>query len=362
MPRQGTPAFPRGLREFSLRFAADEECAAYLFAVRYPDGYVCQKCGSRKAWKVDDLYTHICENHHRISITAGTVMHRTRQPLTTWFHAAYLVSTLTPGVSALQFQRQLGIEHYEVAFNLLHKLRSGLVAQDRELLHKEVEVDETYITSKRREKIIIIGTCEVVRWKDEATDTQRERAGRIRLRVIPDETALTFLDFVAHNIDHGAIVHTDGDPSYNGLVALGYKHRPVVQALLVHVHRVFSNLKTWLMGTHHGAVRTQHYQAYLNEYAFRFNRRGNPWAAFNRALGLAVTAESWPTYASLYAAGERGGWVHPNPRQDETLRARLADLAEAEGMGTLAAWMDRHADEVRTALRRAMDPRKRVLA
>jgi hypothetical protein len=81
-------------------------------------------------------------------------MHRTKQDLVTWFHAAYLVSTLTPGISAVQFQRQLGISRYETAFTMLHKLRSAMVAPGRELLHAEVEVDDGYmgITQQRYTK------------------------------------------------------------------------------------------------------------------------------------------------------------------------------------------------------------------
>jgi hypothetical protein len=80
---------------------------------------------------------------------------------------------------------------------------------------------------------------------------------------------------------------------------------------LPHLHRVFGNLKTWLLGTHHG-VSGKHLQAYLNEYVFRFAGRGNPWGAFNAALGLAGASEG-PTYEGLYAVGQKEGWVHPQP-------------------------------------------------
>ena len=73
------------------------------------------------------------------------------------------------------------------------------------------------------------------------------------------------------------------------------------------IHRVFSNLKTWLLGTHHGAVSHKHLQAYLNEFVFRFNRRNTPMAAFQTALGLGSHLPA-PTYDDLYS----GAWVHPN--------------------------------------------------
>ena len=79
------------------------------------------------------------------SVTAGTVLHRTHTPLTDWFWAAYLVATLTPGISALQLQKQLGLKRYETAWTMLHKLRRAMVAPHRETLRGTVEVDETYI-------------------------------------------------------------------------------------------------------------------------------------------------------------------------------------------------------------------------
>jgi hypothetical protein len=72
-------------------------------------------------------------------------MHGTRLPLRTWFWAAYLVSTFHPGISAKQLQRQLGIGCHETAWAMLHKLRSAMVAPERELLRDEVEIDEFYL-------------------------------------------------------------------------------------------------------------------------------------------------------------------------------------------------------------------------
>ena len=108
---------------------------------------------------------------------------------------------------------------------------------------------------------------------------------------------------------------TDGWYCYNGLPTLGYIHDPLVlagdpdkaEAHLPMIHLVFSNLKTWLNGTHHGRVEQQHLQAYLNEFVFRFNRRFYPMTAFNSALGLAARSIP-PTYESLYS----GKWVHPS--------------------------------------------------
>ena len=329
------PDIVANLRDFTKRFSTEEGCAEYLFAARWPTGFVCPRCGTAKGYRIEGRAAVECASaacRYQVRLTAGTVMHRSKQDLTTWFHAAYLVSTLTPGISALQFQRQLGLSRYETAFNMLHKLRSALVVPEREPLHVEVEVDEAYIGGteegspgrRAQTKALVVCAVELVRWIEKKTargrrviSRRRVRTGRVRLQVIGDASAQSLLPFVKQSVAKGAIVHTDGWPGYASLRSEGYDHRPVVQGTgkeakcMPHIHLIFSNLKTWLLGTHHGRVSAKHLQAYLNEYTFRFNRRFWRGPAFLRALGLSAHASDRPTYDGLYHAGEPGGWKHP---------------------------------------------------
>lgn len=339
---------PTTLLAFAHQFPTDEACAAYLFQIRHPDGYVCSVCGSTKAWNVDPLYQMICDQGHRITVTSGTIMHRTKQPLTTWFYAAYLVATLTPGISALQLQKQLGIGRYETAFQLLHKLRSGLVDPDRESLKGEVEVDEAYIGGVEEgrpghsavDKALIVCAVEVVHyeeplprfsalWKEgERNIVEKVRAGRCRVAVISDAGSGTLVPWCQTNIARGSLVMTDGNASYNPLTKLGYETRKIFAShkgvktgdYLPLIHLVISNLKRWLLGTHKGAVRKHHLQAYLNEYTFRFNRRFWRGPAFIRILGMTTKAGDRPEYDTLYGVRtqEEGAWVHPNPQVPAT--------------------------------------------
>jgi transposase-like protein/ribosomal protein L37AE/L43A len=305
------PDFPRTLREFQRRFEDEAACRAYLAASRWPDGYRCPQCGGGGALELPTRLLWRCKHCRRdTSVTAGTVLHRTHTPLTQWFWAAYLVTTHTPGLSALQLQRQLGLRRYETAWAMLQKLRRAMVRPDRDRLRDKVEVDESYVGGPEaglrggrelRDKALVVAAVEV----------RGAASGRVRLQVVPDASGRSLTGFIRANVDPGTIVITDGWQGYAPLTGLGYRHRPRIQGdparaekVLPRVHRVFGNLKTWLRGTHHG-VGHQHLQAYLDEFTFRFNRRRTPMAAFQTLLGLG-TQLAPTTYRQLYAVESTG--------------------------------------------------------
>ena len=336
-PNPSKLPFPEGIVAFTRMFPDEAACEAYLYAVKWPDGFTCPKCGSRKGYEYDGKKVTQCENHHIISLTSGTAMHKSKQPLVTWFWAAYLVSTHTPGISAVQFQKQLQIHRYETAFQLLHKMRSALVDPEREQLKGHIEIDEAFITRKDEEKTTIIGAVEVIIYEEFNKKLGRmqtyERAGRIRLRRLPDKSKESILPFITENIAFGSTLYTDGYQLYPSLQKLGYNVHSHVQGkgktavhTNPHFHRMISNLRTWLRGTHHDAVKGKHLQAYLNEFTYRHNRRNHTWSAFNRCLGLGSHVEEWPEYKTLYAAGKEGGWVHPNPRPEESRIEAIAEV------------------------------------
>ncbi len=332
--------FPTTLPEFQRVFPDDGSCAKYLENMRWPHGFACPKCGEvgepYRFPKRSSVVLRCRSCQTNVSLTAGTVMQDSHMPLSIWFWGAYLVTTQTPGQSASQFQRQLGMSRYETAFQILHKLRAGMVRPDRDAIGGQypVEVDETLVGGRTRgegrgihHKATVVGAVEVRHsHKGEARAAKRRQnhaesqllkrvtyAGRLRLCFVPSRNATDLTTFVKANVAKGSVVRTDGWQGYDGLPEMGYSHEPLVlsgdpektDAHLPTIHIVFSNLKTWLLGTHHG-VSQQHLQAYLNEYVFRFNRRFYPMTAFNSVLGLAAHAVP-PTYATLY----NGEWVHP---------------------------------------------------
>ncbi len=203
MPR---PDFPRTLREFQRRFADEKACRDYLAASRWPDGYQCPRCGGGEALELPTRLLWRCKRCGRdTSVTAGTVLHRTHTPLTQWFWAAYLVTTHTPGLSALQLQRQLGIRRYETAWAMLQKLRRAMVRPDRARLRDKVEADESYVGGPEaglrggrelRDKALVVAAVEV----------RGSASGRVRLQVVPDASGPSLTGFIQTNVERRAMV------------------------------------------------------------------------------------------------------------------------------------------------------------
>jgi transposase-like protein len=305
---------PASLPEFQQLFPDEDACLHYLLQLRWPEGFVCPFCAETPHYSYPDRRTVVCKACRKhVRVTAGTMMHRSKVPLLTWFYGAFLASTLTPGISAVQFQRQLGMKRYETAFQVLHRIRSAMVAPDREPLHGVVEIDETFIGGVHRggkrgrsteKKTLVVGAVEVRPGKRRPVV-----AGRVRLRAIPNASAATLAAFVEEHVGEGTSVLTDAHQGYASFAETGYDHRPEVGAELPLVHREFANLKTWLRGTHHDRVERKHLQAYLNEFCFRHNRRFWPFSAFHRVLSIGMSVMP-ATYRELYNADEFGQDLH----------------------------------------------------
>jgi predicted RNA-binding Zn-ribbon protein involved in translation (DUF1610 family) len=300
--------FPRSLIEFQRRFGDEAACAEYLAATRWPNGFACPGCGNGKAWRLETKpWTYECASCGRqTSVTAGTILHHSKLPLTVWFWAAYLMATHSNGISALQLQRQLGLGSYKSAWLLCGKLRRAMVAPGRALLAGLVEVDETELPCRTKNdpttggggrshqgKMPVVGAVEI----------HDGGPGRIRVAKLADYSASSLHAFIAANLAPGTTAKTDGWPGYPG--APGVSHDPhVIGPMAAHVvlpwvHRVFSNLKTWALGVYHG-LRREHLQSYLDEFVFRFNRRRTRHAAFRSILGigLAITPVTYKMLVS----------------------------------------------------------------
>jgi len=141
--------YPKDFQEFLIQFKSEEDCWNYIFEMRWPNGYVCQKCNhSSKYWLTEQKLIHCSSCGYQASVTVGTIFHGTRKPLLLWFHIMWWVVAQKTGASAYNLMDFMGFGSYEIAWSWLQKLRRAMVRPERDKLSGEIEVDETYIGGK----------------------------------------------------------------------------------------------------------------------------------------------------------------------------------------------------------------------
>lgn len=292
--------FPNTYREFVQHFPNDNVCAAYLEQLRWPNGFCCPICQtSGEPWRQTRGRLVCSACRYQTSVTAGTIMEKTRTPLTTWFEAAWHLTTAKNGFSAKTLERTLGIS-YRTAWAMLQRYRISMVRSERERLTGGVEVDETLVggvmQGERRgrgsTKSIVVIAIEV---------KESKGFGRVRMRHIPDASSTNLQPFICDVVDRSATVRTDGWKGYNGLSKHKYIHERTVlsssgdpaHVAMPGVHRVASLLKRWILGTHQGSFVPAHLQSYLEEFTFRFNRRNSRsrGLVFRRLMEQAMVTE-----------------------------------------------------------------------
>jgi transposase-like protein len=290
-----TEDFPVNEIEFDNRFSDEQVCYDYLFQNRWPNGFVCTRCGHDDYW-LSGRKLFICTNcEFNHSLTAGTIFHGTRKKLILWFKALWWFTTRKTGINALALKALLGLGSYDTAWTWLHKLRSCTIRDGRAKLSGEVEVDEIYIGGRhsgKRGRGAEHKLAVVV-----ATEKRGKKLGRVRLQVIENCSGNELIPFIKTNVASGSTVVTDGWKGYSSLDKKSYNHQQIFQvktknkeSVLPGVHLVASLIKRLLLGTYHGRFEKNHLQRYLDEYTFRFNRRNTKYVGkrFYRIVQQAV--------------------------------------------------------------------------
>ncbi len=295
--------YPRTLLELEKRFSTEDACREYLAALRWPEGFVCPECDTRKGWKMARGLWLCAGCRRQVSVTAGTVFERSHSPLVLWFRAIWYVTSQKNGTSALGIQRVLGLGSYRTAWTWLHKLRRAMVRPGRDRLNGTVEVDESYVGGE--EEGVAGRYTETKSIVAIAVEMRSPKGfGRIRMQQIPGVSAADLTPFVRAVVEPGSTVRTDGWNGYNEITKHGYRRDKTVvsstgdpaHGALPGVHRGAGLLKRWLLGTHQGAVSRKHLDYYLDEFTFRFNRRTSRSRGklFYRLAQQAVQVEPLP--------------------------------------------------------------------
>lgn len=289
-----------GFIEFSEKYSDEATCREQLHRLRWPNGFACSRCGCVEYYDIPTRNKYQCKAcRYQASLTSETVMHKSHLPLKTWFWAIYLVASDKRGYSAAQLSRQLKLP-YATAWFLLHRIRDAMGQRDTEyLLSGLVEMDDAYFGGPNNGGKRGRGTKKAKGMIALSKDAEG-KPQFLKMQLVPNLRGNTIGTFAQRNIQHGAVIQSDGLLSYRKPLADDYVHQYEIYdsatGLLHWLHTIIGNAKAVVNGTYHG-LGSKHLQHYLDEFCFRFNRRYFGGNLFLRLAHAVVRAKPCPLSA-----------------------------------------------------------------
>ena len=277
------------IRDFGMKFPDDTACLEWIKDHIHPDGVHCDKCEKitghhkmrgRRAYACQD-----CGSHYYP--TAGTIFHKSRTPLRLWFYAMYLMASTRCGIAAKQLERELGVT-YKTAWRMFKRIRI-LFQENRDLFDGPVEADEVYIGGRRRGGKPGRGTTKTI-----VAGVSERDGGKVATRVVPNASAQTLVGLIEDSVKPGGTVHTDEWIGFKRLTRCGFIHGVCSHGAKQYVvgdshtntiEGFWSVLKGGIQGVYRGRVQPEYLQAYVDEYAFRYNHRNDPEPMFENVIG-----------------------------------------------------------------------------
>jgi hypothetical protein len=277
--------------DWEAAFPDERSCLAYLTMHRWRDVVRCPRCGNTEVYVLAREFHWQCHKcapqGYRFSVIAGTIFENTNKPLRDWFRVIHIMLTSKKGVSALQIHRMMGFGSYKTAWYMCHRVRAGLANEEFRKLIGLVEVDETFIGGKDKNrhwdkrshaasgkgdsnKFTVIGAI--------------ERKGNVVVRVLDKVNAFAMQSFVREVVstdcsllntdEHRAYIHLGEEFSHGTVNHRDKKY--VVGALHTNtIEGFWSLIKRGVMGSYH-KVSKKYLPLYVAEFQFRYNNRNNP--------------------------------------------------------------------------------------
>lgn len=302
----------RTLISFQQDFPDNAACLKHLAKQRWPNGFVCPKCGYKTSWNLSKRGLFDCKKcRHQTSVTASTIFHKTRVPLLKWYWLIYHMAMDKVGVSICEMKRILGIGQYRTAWLMAHKVRKAMTERDSQYsLAGLVEMDESFFgptgtihgRGSERKSLVLCAVSIYTNRKGE------EKPGFAHMRIVDDASADTIENFLdrlgcGRTTEEGrallAAIRSDGWRAYGKAARnKGMAHCKVVLRdpksagkLLPWIHRLIANTKNVIRGTHRG-VSGKHLESYLSEVTYRFNRRFWEAELFDRLIQACVSSDT----------------------------------------------------------------------
>lgn len=286
------------IKNFRDKFPTEEACLAYLVEFKWSEGYKCTKCGHDQFYKGKKWHYHRCRKcYYDESATAGTIFHKCKLGLLRAFELAFRISVRKKGMSTTELAKELGCQQ-KSAWLWKAKYQEAMKSSEQQELIGDVEVDEFMVGGFEEgapgrthgEKELVVLAIERVKDKN-----GNETIGRAYARVIDDASAESLKEIFTKHIGTEAKVTTD---CWNGYLPLAkdwtITRKPSKNGAnfkLLHTH--IMNVKGWLRGIHH-KCNPERLQSYLNEYHFRFNRRGFMKSIYHKLIERCILEKPIP--------------------------------------------------------------------
>lgn len=269
--------------EFGERFGTAAACMATLVELRWGRGWSCPACGHGRCAELKDRAVYQCNRcKHQVGLTAGTVFHWTKLPLTTWFLAIYHLTQSKGGMSSSELARRLGTRQ-PTAWLIKHKLMAAMEVRDaaKPKLQGRIEIDDAYLGGERAGGKRGRGAAGKTPFVAAVETSAERKPQRLRLTVVKGFRKKEIETLAKRDFAAGSNIVSDGLSCWRAVEQAGCAHFPMMTGTgraaarwvpFTWVNTARGNIKTALAGTYHH-VSPKHAQRYLASFAWRFNRR-----------------------------------------------------------------------------------------
>ncbi|MEO0334001.1 MAG: IS1595 family transposase [Bacteroidota bacterium] len=285
--------------DFVKQFSDSRSCKEHLIRLKWSQGYTCRKCGHDRHVKGRTWAYRKCQHcHYDESCTAHTLFDKLKFPIESAFMMIYLITVPKKGISTCELARQFGV-HQQTAWYFKRKVQQAMQSEQGDLLTGVVEVDETVVGGKEKNKQgRSYGKKHIIQL---AVETNRGtgdglKVKRVKARQIESYSSESLGGGLMSLALKGSFIVTDKFRAYRKATK-GYIHIELLSESgkqFEKLHWMIFNLKNWIRGTHH-RVSAMHVQRYLNEFCFRFNNRNYSRSALN-AVFKAMVYSPWLPY------------------------------------------------------------------